>query len=194
MNKTYGVCLVMLVLGLVGFGAPASRAQARLPASEARGGIETAATSAVNSSNSPTASSSEDLRQRIDALKAELADLNTELAAEKDQEPPASAAAPQDQGSPTPATPPAAAAAAPAPLPSPSMTGPLATAVPHEIAAGPFGKLEVTGILSGMGWTEGDHITGDSPTHWDVSNAQVFIQKNTGWWQFYLQEIGRAHV
>jgi hypothetical protein len=67
------------------------------------------------------------------------------------------------------------------------MSGPLATAIPHEIAAGPFGKLEVTGILSGMGWTEGDHITGDSPTHWDVSNAQVFIQKTTGWWQFYLQ-------
>jgi Putative beta-barrel porin-2, OmpL-like. bbp2 len=65
----------------------------------------------------------------------------------------------------------------------PSMSGPLATAIPHE---GP-GKLEVTGILSGMGWTEGNHITGDSPTHWDVSNAQVFVQKTTGWWQFYLQ-------
>jgi hypothetical protein len=80
--------------------------------------------------------------------------------------------------SPAPATPPA-----PAPLPMPSMSGPLATAIPHE---GP-GKLEVTGILSGMGWTEGNHITGDSPTHWDVSNAQVFVQKTTGWWQFYLQ-------
>ncbi len=92
----------------------------------------------------------------------------------------------QDQASaPAPAA--STAPAAPAPLPSPSITGPLATAIPHEIAAGPFGKLEVTGILSGMGWTEGNHITGDSPTHWDVSNAQVFIQKTTGWWQFYLQ-------
>ena len=35
--------------------------------------------------------------------------------------------------------------------------------------------------------TEGDHIPGDSPTHWDLSNAQVFIQKTTGWLQFYLQ-------
>jgi hypothetical protein len=76
---------------------------------------------------------------------------------------------------------------APAPLPTPAMSGPLATAIPHEIAAGPFGKLEVTGILSGMGWTEGDHIAGDPSSHWDVSNAQVFIQKTTGWWQFYLQ-------
>ena len=28
---------------------------------------------------------------------------------------------------------------------------------------------------------------GDQPTHWDVSNAQVFIQKTTGWFQWYLQ-------
>jgi len=101
----------------------------------------------------------------------------------------ASASAPAD-GTSTPATPaasPAPAApevpAAAAPLPMPSMSGPLATAIPHE---GP-GKLKVTGILSGMGWTAGNHITGDSPTHWDVSNAQVFVQKTTGWWQFYLQ-------
>src|SRR5258706_3788188 len=77
----------------------------------------------------------------------------------------ASSSTPTD-GTPTPATPAAspapAAPAAPAPLPMPSMSGPLATASPHE---GP-GKLEVTGILSGMGWTEGKHMTGDSPTHW----------------------------
>jgi hypothetical protein len=96
--------------------------------------------------------------------------------------------APQSAPGSTPAAAaPAAAPAAPAPLPTPSMSGPLATAIPHEIAAGPFGKLEVTGILSGMGWTEGDHIAGDPSSHWDVSNAQIFIQKTTGWWQFYLQ-------
>ncbi len=78
--------------------------------------------------------------------------------------------------------------AAPAPLPMPSMSGPLATAIPHEIGGSETsGKLEVTGILSGMGLTEGNHIAGDSSTHWDVSNAQIFIQKTTGWWQFYLQ-------
>jgi Putative beta-barrel porin-2, OmpL-like. bbp2 len=89
----------------------------------------------------------------------------------------------------TPATPAAAPAAAPAPLPMPSMAGPLATAVPHEISMGSetSGKLEVTGILSGMAWSEGDHIAGDPSSHWDVTNAQVFIQKTTGWWQFYLQ-------
>jgi hypothetical protein len=67
--------------------------------------------------------------------------------------------------------------------------GPLATAIPHEIAVGgeTSEKLKVTGILSGMVLTEGNHIAGDPSTHWDVSNAQIFIQKTTGWWQFYLQ-------
>jgi hypothetical protein len=190
-NKTLGVCLGLLALGLVGLGAPATQARGRLAAGGSRAGNETEATSAESTtSTTPSASSSADLRQRIDALKAELTDLNTELAAEGDVGTPA--AAPQDQGTPAPATPaqaPAAtpAAAAPMPLPSPSMSAPLATAIPHEIAAGPFGKIDVTGILSGMLWTEGDHIPGDSPTHYDLSNAQVFIQKTTGWWQFYLQ-------
>src|SRR5215469_5946742 len=66
----------------------------------------------------------------------------------------------------------------------PAMSGPLATAVPHEVEGG---KLAVTGILSGIGWTEGNHIAGDSATHFDISNAQLFVQKTSGWWQFYLQ-------
>ncbi len=97
---------------------------------------------------------------------------------------------PADTSTPPAGTPPAAAAAAPAapaPLAMPSMAGPLSTAIPHEIAAGPFGKLEITGILSGMGWSEGNAVFGDTDSHWDVSNAQIFIQKTTGWWQFYLQ-------
>ncbi len=98
--------------------------------------------------------------------------------------PPADTSTP---AAPAAATPPAAAPAAPAPLSMPSMAGPLSTAIPHEIAAGPFGKLEVTGILSGMGWSEGNAVFGDTDSHWDVSNAQIFIQKTTGWWQFYLQ-------
>lgn len=66
----------------------------------------------------------------------------------------------------------------------PSMSGPLQTAVPHEVESG---KLAVTGILSGIGWTEGNHIAGDQSTHYDLSNAQLFVQKTNGWWQFYLQ-------
>lgn len=75
-------------------------------------------------------------------------------------------------------------AADPQPLSMPSMSGPLQTAPPREMEGG---KFAVTGILSGIGWSEGSHIPGDDPTHWDISNAQVFVQKTTGWWQFYLQ-------
>src|SRR6266849_3224734 len=191
MMKKYGVYFGILAMGLANVGTPMARAQSRMVASGTGGATETSTTAA---SATPATSSPADLRQRIDALKTELADLNTKLAAEKDADSATSAEAPQAQGSPMPAMPPAAAAPAvaapaPAPLPSPSMAGPLATAVPHELGEGPFGKVEVTGILSGMGWTEGNYAgyLGDTPTHWDLSNAQIFIQKTTGWWQFYLQ-------
>jgi hypothetical protein len=64
------------------------------------------------------------------------------------------------------------------------MAGPLQTAAPHEVEGG---KLAVTGVLSGIAWTEGDHVAGDNATHYDISNAQLFVQKTSGWWQFYLQ-------
>jgi hypothetical protein len=72
-------------------------------------------------------------------------------------------------------------------LPNPSMAGPLQTATPFTFNAGPFGNLDLTGILSGMGMVQGNWVPGDQPSHWDLSNGQVFIQKTTGWWQFYLQ-------
>src|SRR5258708_34941921 len=149
------------------------------------------------------------LRDRIEQLEKRLADVEGRTAST--QPAPGEAAtvtalaalpsfgqdaAANSQGAPSPtpaggtSTPAASAAPAdPAPLPMPSMSGPLATAIPHEIVVGreTSGKLEVTGIMSGMGWTEGNHIAGDPSTHWDVSNAQIFIQKTTGWWQFYLQ-------
>src|SRR5260370_29048741 len=65
------------------------------------------------------------------------------------------------------------------PLPMPSMSGPLQTAIPREFKAGPFGKLAVTGILSGMGLVQGNRIPGDKATQWDLSNGQIFLQKTT---------------
>jgi len=183
MNKTYGVCAGLLALGLVGLGAPASRAASRLAAGETGGESETTATSAASSSSTTAASSPADLRQRIDALKAQLADLNTELA-EKDVDTSAPAAPPQDQGAPPAAAP---AAAAPMPLPTPSMSGPLATGIPHELPAGPFGKVEITGILSGIGLFGNNPVFHGDEGHVDVSNAEVFIQKTSGWFQFYAQ-------
>jgi hypothetical protein len=167
MNKTYGVCLGMLALGLVGLGTPAAYARSRSAAIGT--GDETAAT---------TASSTTTASNRADTV----------LVAENDAKDTAAstADAPQDQGTPAPAAAPATAPA-PMPLSSPSMTAPLSTAIPHEISAGPFGKLEVTGILSGGGMTEGSPVFGDHNTHWDLSNAQIFVQKTSGWFQFYLQ-------
>ncbi len=72
-------------------------------------------------------------------------------------------------------------------LPTPAMTGPLQTASPHTFNAGPFGQLDVTGIVSGLGMVQGNHVPGDDTTQADLSNGMVFIQKTTGWWQFYLQ-------
>lgn len=186
MKKTYGVCIGLLALGLAGVGAPASHARARLAAGESAGETETTATSASSTTSAAEASSA-DLRQRIEALKAQLAELNSELASEDNQP---AAAAPAEQGTPAPATAPAEAQTPPAPmpLPTPSMSGPLSTAVPHEIPAGPFGKIEITGILSGIGDVTGNRVnTTDSLAHADISNGQVFVQKTTGWFQFYLQ-------
>src|SRR5580704_3092309 len=185
MNKTFGVCFGLLALGLVGLGAPASHAKNRLVAGEESSGSEPATTSATST---PEASNPADLRKRIDALKGELADLNKELDAEKDGDSATSAAAPQDQGAP-PAAAPAAAAAAPMPLPTPSMSGPLATGIAHELPAGPFGKIEITGALTGIGLFGNNPQTflGDGEGHVDVSNAQIFIQKTSGVFQFFLQ-------
>src|SRR5215471_4230122 len=78
--------------------------------------------------------------------------------------------------------------ATPQPLPSPAMTAPLQTASsPHTFSAGPFGTLAITGVLSGLGLTQSNWTAGDESTHWDLSNGQIFLQKTSGWWQFYLQ-------
>ncbi len=76
---------------------------------------------------------------------------------------------------------------APAALPTPSITGPLKAAPPNTFDAGPFGKLNATGIVSGMGLWQGNHFPGDKPTQAALGNGQIFIQKTTGWWQFYAQ-------
>jgi putative OmpL-like beta-barrel porin-2 len=197
MKKTYGVCAGMLAMGLAIFCAPASHAKRRLAGGEAGNGSETNAAGETSAPSTPAASSPADLRERIEALKAELAKLNNELAAEKDPGATAPTAVPsEEQGSTTTTTTQAptttttaTATTPPMPLPTPAMTAPLATAIPHEIPAGPFGKIDVTGVLSGMGLTQGNYqgFLGDTPTNWDLSNAQVFVQKTTGWWQFYLQ-------
>ena len=81
----------------------------------------------------------------------------------------------------------AAAPASPSPLSTPAITGPLQAAPPITLDAGPLGKLDLDGIVSGIGLWQGNHVAGDNPTQAALSNGQVFIQKTTGWWQFYVQ-------
>jgi hypothetical protein len=172
MKKTYGVCLGLLALGLVGIGAPAAHARSL----SAAGGAVDGSDAATTTTASTTINSS-----HTDGV----------LVAENDAKDTAAPAADasQDQGTPAPAAgaPAATAPAAPTPLPTPSMSGPLATGIPHELPAGPFGKIEVTGILSGIGLYGNNPVVHSDEGHEDISNAMVFIQKTSGWFQFFLQ-------
>ncbi len=87
----------------------------------------------------------------------------------------------------------AATQTSPVPLSTPSLTGPLQAAPPIIIDAGPLGELDLDGIVSGMGLWQGNPVPGDSPTEAALSNGQLFIQKTTGWWQFYIQ-VGAYNI
>ncbi len=76
---------------------------------------------------------------------------------------------------------------APTALPTPAITGPLQAAPPIALEGGPLGKLSLNGVVSGMGLWQGNHVPGDNPTQPALSNAQIFLQKTTSWWQFYVQ-------
>ena len=86
-----------------------------------------------------------------------------------------------------PAAAPAPAPAAPTPLPTPAITGPLQAALPMNIEAGPLGKLSLNGVVSGIGLFQNNAVAGNNGAEGAFSNAQVFFQKATGWFQFYVQ-------
>lgn len=74
-----------------------------------------------------------------------------------------------------------------APLPTPSMTGPLTMSAPTAIDAGPFGTLDITGILSGLGYAQSDPEKDDSAARADISNGTLFVQRTKGLMQFFVQ-------
>ncbi|MBW4038575.1 MAG: porin [Acidobacteria bacterium] len=76
---------------------------------------------------------------------------------------------------------------APAPPPMPGMAGPLALAPTKTIDAGPFGPLDISGVLTGFGSWQGYPIPSDRPARADISNGLLFLQKSTGRVQFFLQ-------
>lgn len=81
----------------------------------------------------------------------------------------------------------ASAPPAPAPLSTPAITGPLQAIPPAVFDGGPFGKIDVNGVVTGMGLWQGNHVPGDNTTQAALSNGQIFIQKTDGWFQFYIQ-------
>ena len=91
------------------------------------------------------------------------------------------------QDAPAQAPPATPAPAAPAALSAPAFTGPLSNVPPAIFDAGPFGKIAVNGIVSGVGTVQTSPVPGDNTRHADLSNGQVFIQKTDGWFQFYIQ-------
>ena len=82
---------------------------------------------------------------------------------------------------------PDAAPAAPAPLPTPATSGPLALQPPINFEAGPLGKYSINGIVSGFGLFQNNAVPGNNPQEGAFSNAQIFFQKTTGWFQLYVQ-------
>ncbi|TAK99793.1 MAG: porin [Rhodospirillaceae bacterium] len=89
---------------------------------------------------------------------------------------------------------PAAAAPTPPAL-GPAMSGPLAgnaSPTSFDLSAMPllgelFGKTYVTGVVSGYGQFEDHAVPGDHKSIGDLSNAQVFIQKVDGVFQYFVQ-------
>jgi Putative beta-barrel porin-2, OmpL-like. bbp2 len=81
----------------------------------------------------------------------------------------------------------AASASEPNPLPTPTFVGPLRAGPPITFDAGPLGKFNLNGVVSGTGLVQGNHVGGDDEKQAALGDGQVFIQKADGWWQVYVQ-------
>ncbi len=83
------------------------------------------------------------------------------------------------------------APAAPTAMTTPAMTGPLAAnAKPASFDLDALGTWFVTGAVTGLGLWQDNRAPGDRQSLSDLSNGQVFIQKTSGEWQFFLQAGG----
>src|SRR5438067_1906086 len=87
-----------------------------------------------------------------------------------------------------PGEPASAGAPAPAALASPQMMAPLtANPDPMKFEAGPVGNVFVTGALTGLAQWQSNPVRADRTAQADLSNAQVFVQKNDGLFQFFVE-------
>ncbi|MGZ3274266.1 MAG: outer membrane beta-barrel protein, partial [Caulobacteraceae bacterium] len=88
---------------------------------------------------------------------------------------------------------PAAPAAAPAPMPmapslQPAMTAPLSqNSSPLTLDLGPLGsKVYITGAVSGLAYAQSNPVSGDHDAFGDLGNAQIFINKSDGEFQYFI--------
>jgi hypothetical protein len=73
------------------------------------------------------------------------------------------------------------------PLSAPAMTPPL-SANPNPASFDVAGsKIYVTGQLTGLGYSQDNRVPGDKKNRFDLSNAQLEIQKTDGVFQFFVQ-------
>lgn len=101
------------------------------------------------------------------------------------------------QEGPPPATPPGDMAAMMmmpppmTPISTPAIAGPLSYPItPLTLNLGPLGeKIYVDGALTGLAFWQNNasRIGSDSASRLDLSNAQVFVQKTDGFFQFFIQ-------
>lgn len=59
-----------------------------------------------------------------------------------------------------------------------------ANPTPLSVDAGPVGTVHIGGVLSGLGYTQTNATAADDTSRLDLSNAQLFLQKNSGLFQF----------
>jgi hypothetical protein len=78
-------------------------------------------------------------------------------------------------------------APAPTPLSTFVLTGPLQWLPPATFDAGPLGKLNVNGIVTGFSQFQTNHVPGDDSAQATLSNGQVFIQRADGKVQYFIQ-------
>ncbi len=67
------------------------------------------------------------------------------------------------------------------------MTGPLKLNPSVSFEAGPLGRLNLNGIVSGTGLFQSNPVPGNDTTQWSINNGELMLQKTEGWWQFYVQ-------
>jgi hypothetical protein len=121
------------------------------------------------------------MNQRITALFATVAALTF-----------SAGAALADDQAPAPAAPAAAAAPAPpmpmAPTLQPAMTAPLSqNSTPLTLDLGPLGsKVYITGAVSGLAYAQSNPVSGDHDAFGDLGNAQIFINKSDGEFQYFI--------